>query len=233
MFQSGLSGGVPAVVAVVDVCAYHVGCHVSNAADVAIATCLRAEFTWAPEAALTKMSAQPGMLAKEFKSALSLKQVERARDAHLGWESDKNVHMVGFNIQFKDIHSVFMGNLQEEYLAVFAHKGKVKGCAKAHALWGIHRILGLCLRACPTGTHKVERILSYATIVANQSFHFSSIHAYAETAHTNQMQPGECANYAAHSPIKERRNKEVQTRTRYSVIEIPLPPKGGSILATM
>jgi hypothetical protein len=35
-----------------------------------------------------------------------------------------------------------------------------------------------------------------------------------ETAHTNHMQNGECANYAAHSPIKERRNKEVTSKER-------------------
>jgi hypothetical protein len=203
------------MVTVVDVGTYHVGCHVSDRSE---------ELTRAPEATLTEVSAQPRVLAKELISALSLKQVERTRDAHLGWQAHKHVHMVGFNVQLKHIHAMFTGNIPQEDLAVFAQDRKLEG---------VHCILGFCLKACPLGTHEVERVLSYATVVANQSFHFLASAQTIETAHTNQMQNGECANYAAHSPIKERRNKEVTSKERYDVIAIPLPPKRGSILATM
>jgi hypothetical protein len=203
MFQSGLSGGVPVVVAVVDVGAYHVGCYVSDSAkDVPQGTCLQA-LARAPEASLSEVFAQPRVLAKELISTPSLKQIERARDTHLRWEPHEHVHMIGLNVQFKDIHAVFTGNLLEEDLAVFAHDSKLEG---------VPRILGFCLKACLSGTHKVERILSYATIVANQSFHFSHFPCNIASAHTNQAM-GECANYAAHSLIiKERRNREVTSK---------------------
>jgi hypothetical protein len=174
------------VMAVVDVGAYHIGCHVSNGAK---------ELTRTPEASFSKVFAQPRVLAKELISTLSLKQVERARDAHLGWQAHKHVHMVGLNVQLKHIHAIFTGNLPQEDLAVFAHDRKLEG---------VHRILGF--------PHEVERILSYATIVANQSFHFSHFPCNIASAHTNQAK-GECANYAAHSLIiKERRNREVTSK---------------------
>ena len=167
------------MVTVVDVGANHVSCYVSDRAE---------ELSWAPEASFPEVFSQPGVLTKEPISALSLKQVESARDAHLRRKSDKHVHVVRLNVQLKDVHSMFAGNLSEECLTVFADDRKLER---------IHRILRF--------PHEVKRVLSYATVVANQSFHFSPVRADIEPAHTNQLHSGECAYYAAHSPIKERR----------------------------
>jgi hypothetical protein len=180
------------VVAVVDVCAYHVRCYVSDSAkDAPQGTYLQA-LARAPEASLLEVFAQPRVLSKEFISTPSFKQIERTRDTHLRWEPHEHVHMIGLNVQFKDLHAVFTGNLSEEDLAMFADDLKLER---------IH-----CIFRFP---NQVERILPYAMLITNNTFHFSHFPCNIDSAHTTQAK-GECANYAAHSLIiKERRNREV------------------------
>jgi len=200
------------MVCVADVGGDYVSGDVANGADVADATCPQAELSRTPEVSLTKMSAKPGMLAEDAVSASAFEELKCAGHTHSGWKSHKQMYVVGFDLQLKYYHSMQQRDFAQKLLAVLADQRKLER---------IHRILGLCLRACPSGTHQVEHVLTYSVAMRYQTFHFSSPSARKFcTAHANLTVRSGCANYAAHPLLRTSvENKEVISKVsgRYLV----------------
>jgi hypothetical protein len=162
MRQCSLVWKVPAMMAIPNVGLDNIVGYVTNAAE---------KLSRAPEMSLTKMPAEPGMLAEKPVGTSAFKQLECFRYTHSGGQADKNMDMVCFNLKLEDHHTVGYGNLAQKIFAMFADNHKLKG---------VLRILWL--------PHKVERVLSNTMAMVVKSFHhfFVPPRVFCE-AHATQM----------------------------------------------
>ena len=135
------------------------GSCVSNAAK---------EFSRAPEVPFPKMVPQPGMLPKQLKGTVSLKQLQSFTDTQGRREFNKQMDVVNSNFKFIDFALFPVSDLPQEKLAI--HPESVK----------LERVFSIF-----NFPHEVECVLSEAMFSGSQ-IHFSSPKsATREKAHAN------------------------------------------------
>ena len=197
------------MMAVADVGLENVGSYVSDTAE---------KLSGAPEVSLTKMSAQPRMLAEKFVGAAAFEQLKGFGNAHCRGQADKDMDVISLNLKLEDFHTLGFGNLTQKLFAVLANNLKLKR---------VLRIFWL--------PHKVERILSNTMAVAVKSFHHFFVPPRVFCgAHATQASISECASCAAHSFIVTRLEKHGGiSKVAAQLVAIPLRPEGRSILANM
>jgi len=197
------------MVAVADVGLENVGSYISDTAE---------KLSGAPEMSLTKMSAQPGMLAKKFVGAAAFEQLNGFGNAQYRGQANKDMDVVSLNLKLEDFHTLGFGNLTQKLFAVLANNLKLKR---------VLRIFWL--------PHEVERVLSNTMAVAVKSFHHFFVPPRVFCgAHATQASISECASCAAHSFIVTRLEKHGGRKQGCdSIVAIPLRPEGRSILANM
>ena len=114
------------------------------------------EFSWAPEMPFSKIVSQPGMLLQQTKSAITLEKLKSFADTHSDWHLNKQMDMVGSDVEFIDFTLLPVSNLPDEKLTI--HSDAIE----------LHRVHGIL--AFP---HEVESVLSKAMISTFQ-IHFST-----------------------------------------------------------
>lgn len=187
MCQGSLAGRVTAVVGVADVCSDYVSGDVADRSK---------ELTRTPKMPFTEMVAQPRMLPEETEGASAFEQLKRLGNAHSRLQVHKHMHVVGFDLQLKNLHPIFLSDFPQETLAVLAERRKLKG---------VLRILGL--------PHEMECILPYSMAMSYQTFHFSPSAQKFHIAHANPIVRSGCANYAAHPLLRTSvENREVTSK---------------------
>ena len=142
----------------------------------------RAEkLTGTPEVSLSKMLAQPRMLAKKFVRATAFKQLKSFTNGHSRRYSDKHVDMIRFNLKFVNFYVLVRSNFTQKLVAMVPDYLKFK--------W-VLRVLRF--------PYKMVSILPNAVSMVVKSFHFMIPPRFFYGANAN-LDVGECASYATHS----------------------------------
>jgi len=140
------------------------------------------KFSRTPKMAFTKMSTQPRMLTKKLERATTFQELESFSNTHNRRKTNKNMHMVGFDLQLENFDVVSVSNFAQKLFAMVANKCKLKG---------ISSILRF--------PYKMEHILSNTMSILSKSFHFYFPPRFFLRSSRCSYEVNECASYATHS----------------------------------